>query len=78
MSSSKLTMRILTALTQVRLVVEGGIHGKVPFVIAVQTSEEEHHPWFVCLDPLPGFTKKALAQSAEKALNPGASVVSDG
>ena len=65
----------------------GGVHpgkagrgaaGKVPFVIAVQTSEEEHRPWYVRLDPLPGFTKKALVQWAESALAPDTLMVSDG
>ncbi len=55
-----------------------GAHGKVPFVIAVQTSEEEHRPWYVRLDPVSGFTKKALIQWAEKALDPDALLVSDG
>ena len=55
-----------------------GAAGKVPFVIAVQTSEEAHRPWYVRLDPLPGFTKKALVQWAESALAPDALIVSDG
>ena len=55
-----------------------GAAGKVPFVIAVQTSEEEHRPWYVRLDPLPGFTKKALVQWAEGALAPETLLVSDG
>ncbi len=55
-----------------------GAEGKVPFVIAVQTSEEKHQPWYVRLDPLPGFTKKALAQWAQQALAPDALMVSDG
>jgi len=55
-----------------------GAAGKVPFVIGVQTSAEEHRPWYVRLDPLPGFTKKALVQWAESALAPDALMVSDG
>lgn len=55
-----------------------GAEGKVPFVIAVQTSEEEQHPWYVRLDPVPGFTRKALVQWAEQALAPDALLVSDG
>lgn len=55
-----------------------GAEGKVPFVIAVQTSEDEHRPWYVRLDPLPGFSKKALVQWAETALAPDALMVSDG
>ena len=41
-------------------IVGRGAEGKVPFVIAVQTTAEEHHPCCVRLDPVPGFTKKAL------------------
>jgi ribosomal protein L37AE/L43A len=55
-----------------------GAEGKVPFVIAVQTTEEEHRPWSVRLDPLPGFTKNALVQWAQAALAPDALMVSDG
>lgn len=55
-----------------------GAEGKVPFVIAVQTSEEEHRPWYVRLDPVPGFTKKALVAWAEQALAPDALLISDG
>ncbi len=55
-----------------------GAEGKVPFVIAVQTSEDEHRPWYVRLDPLSGFTKKALVQWAETTLAPDALMVSDG
>jgi hypothetical protein len=65
----------------------GGVHpgkvgrgaaGKIPFVIAVQTSKDEHRPWYVRLDPLPGFTKNALTQWAETALDPDALLISDG
>ena len=31
-----------------------GAEGKVPFVIAVETHEEDHRPWYVRLDRLPG------------------------
>lgn len=55
-----------------------GAEGKVPFVIAVQTHEEERRPWYVRLDPLPGFTKNALAQWAQKAMAPDTLMVSDG
>jgi len=34
----------------------------VPFVIAVQTTTEQSRPWYVRLDPEPGFTKKALVE----------------
>ena len=44
-------------------IVGRGAEGKVPFVIAVQTTEDEWRPWYVRLDPLAGFTKKALVQS---------------
>jgi ribosomal protein L37AE/L43A len=65
----------------------GGVHsgmvgrgaaGKVPFVIAVQTKEDEFRPRYVRLDPLPGFTKKVLVQWAEEALAPDALMVPDG
>jgi ribosomal protein L37AE/L43A len=59
-------------------IVGRGAEGKVPFVIAVQTTEEEHHPCCVRLDPVPGFTKKALVRWAEEALAPNALMVSDG
>jgi hypothetical protein len=55
-----------------------GAEGKVPFVIAVQTSEEEHRPWYVRLDPLPGFSKKAPVEWAHNALSPDTLMVSDG
>jgi len=55
-----------------------GAEGKVPFVIAVETSENEHRPWYVRLDPVPGFTKKALVQWAQNALAPTTLIVSDG
>lgn len=59
-------------------IVGRGAEGKVPFVIAVQTTEDEQRPWYVRLDPLPGFTKRALVQWAEEALAPDALMVSDG
>ena len=59
-------------------IVGRGAEGKVPFVIAVQTTEDEWRPWYVRLDPLPGFTKKALVQWAQEALAPDALMVSDG
>ena len=55
-----------------------GAAGKVQFVIAVQTSEEEHRPWYVRLDPLPSFSKKALVEWAQNALSPDTLMVSDG
>ncbi len=59
-------------------IVGRGAEGKVPFVIAVQTTEDEWRHWYVRLDPLPGFTKKALVQWAREALAPDALMVSDG
>jgi transposase-like protein len=55
-----------------------GAHGKVPFVIAVETTTEESRPWYVRLDPVPGFTKKALVEWADRVLAPDALIVSDG
>jgi transposase-like protein len=54
-----------------------GVEDKVPFVIAVETHEEEPRPWYVRLDPLSGFTKKALLQWTQQALAPQALIVSD-
>ncbi len=55
-----------------------GVAGKVPMVIGVETHVDEEageaHPWFVRLDPLPGFQKKALVEWAEKALSPEMSI----
>lgn len=59
-------------------IVGRGAEGKVPFVIAVQTTENEQRPWYVRLDPLPGFTKKALVHWAQQALAPDTLMVSDG
>ena len=81
------TDRVLRERVEVDDAYLGGVHpgkvgrgaaGKVPFVIAVQTSKDEHRPWYVRLDPLPGFTKEALTQWAEAALAPDALLVSDG
>jgi len=55
-----------------------GAAGKVPIVVAVQTAEEEHRPWYVRMEPLPGFTKQALVEWAHKALAPDSLLVSDG
>jgi hypothetical protein len=54
-----------------------GAHGKVPFVIAVQTTTEESKPRYVRLDPVPGFTKNA-PEWADRVLAPDALLVSDG
>ncbi len=59
-----------------------GAADKVPMVIGVETHVDEEtgeaHPWFVRLDPLPGFKKKVLVEWAEKALDPECLLVSDG
>ncbi len=59
-----------------------GAGGKAPFVIAVETKVDEEtgdtHPWYVRLDALSGFTRKALVEWAERALDPQTLLVSDG
>ncbi len=79
--------RVLKGRVEVDDAYLGGVHpgkvgrgaaGKVPFVIAVQTNDDEHRPGYVRLEPLPGFTKKALVQWAETALDPEPLLVSDG
>lgn len=59
-----------------------GAVGKVPLVIGVQTRVAEEDgaicPQYVRLDPLPGFTKKALASWSERVLAPETLFVSDG
>lgn len=52
-----------------------GEHGEVLFVIAVQTNTEETRPWYVRPDPVPGFTKKALVEWANRVLAPEALIV---
>lgn len=54
-----------------------GSENKVPFVIALQTSDEGHL-LYVVIEPLPGFTKTALADWAQRHLHPGTDVHSDG
>ena len=63
---------------RVTSVVRRGAYGKVPFVIAVQTTTAQSRPWYVGLDPVPGFTKKALTEWADRVLAPGALLVADG
>jgi ribosomal protein L37AE/L43A len=53
-----------------------GSENKVPFVVAVQTTEEGH-PVFVCMKRLP-FTKEAITRWANRTLAASAHVVSDG
>lgn len=54
-----------------------GSENKVPFVIALQTSDDGH-PLYVVIEPLPGFTKVALADWAQRHLHPGTDIHSDG
>jgi Zn ribbon nucleic-acid-binding protein len=54
-----------------------GSPNKVPFVAAVQLNQEGH-PIYVKLTPVPGFTTEALAQWADRTLMPGCEVLSDG
>ncbi|MCU0835538.1 MAG: transposase [Chromatiaceae bacterium] len=44
-------------------------------MIAVQTTTEETRPWYVRPDPVPGFTKKALVEWANRVLAPEALIV---
>lgn len=53
-----------------------GSENKIPFVVAVQTSDEGH-PLYVRMDRLP-FTKEAINRWANQALAASARVVSDG
>jgi transposase-like protein len=53
-----------------------GSENKVPFLIAVQTTEEGK-PLYVRLDPLP-FTREAIGAWAKKALDPTCRVLTDG
>jgi len=54
-----------------------GSENKRPFVAAVATNDEGH-PTYVALDPVPTFSKKALADWASKRLAPQTDVFSDG
>lgn len=54
-----------------------GSTNKIPFVAAIQTSEEGH-PLYVRLNRLAGFTKEAIDAWANQALAPTAQVFSDG
>lgn len=54
-----------------------GSENKVPFVIAVETSDEGH-PQQVVITPLSGFTRVALAEWAQRHLRPETDVYSDG
>lgn len=54
-----------------------GSENKRPFVIGVST-DEAGHPQHAVIDPVPGFTKTALADWAKRRLHPGTDVYSDG
>ena len=50
---------------------------KVSFVAAVSL-DAQHHPRYVKLTPVPGFTPAAIAEWAKGHLRPGCLVISDG
>lgn len=54
-----------------------GSENKVPFVVAVQTSDDGHHPIYVSLVRLP-FTSKAIERWARQTISASAHIVSDG
>lgn len=54
-----------------------GSENKVPFVAAISLSAEGH-PLYVKMAPVPGFTRKAIANWANDDLSPGCVVLSDG
>jgi len=54
-----------------------GSENKMPFVAAVST-DAEGHPIYAKMTPVPGFTRKAIAEWASDTLRPGCVVVSDG
>lgn len=54
-----------------------GSENKVPFVAAVSL-DNEGHPLRVKLTPVPGFTRKAIADWAKTHLRPDCAVLSDG
>ena len=54
-----------------------GSENKVPFVAAVAVNAEGH-PIYVKMAPVPGFTRKAIADWAKADLSPGCLVISDG
>jgi hypothetical protein len=54
-----------------------GSENKVPLVAAVSVTAEGH-PQYVKLAPVPGFTRKAIADWARADLSPGCGVRSDG
>lgn len=54
-----------------------GSENKRPFVIAVETGDDGR-PRFAVIDPVPAFSKAALAQWSARRLQPGSDVYSDG
>lgn len=54
-----------------------GSENKVPFVAAVSLNAQGH-PAYAKMVPVPGFTRKAIAEWAGDSLSPGCVVVSDG
>lgn len=54
-----------------------GSENKVPFIAAVSV-DDDGHPRYAKMTPVPGFTRKALAAWAAGALHPGCHVISDG
>ncbi len=54
-----------------------GSENKVPFVAAVSLNAEGH-PVYAKMVPVPGFTRKAIADWAGATLSPGCQVISDG
>ena len=54
-----------------------GSENKVPFIAAVSLTAEGH-PLYLKMAPVPGFTRKAIADWASTDLSPGCRVISDG
>ena len=54
-----------------------GSENKRPFVIAVATDAVDR-PGYAVIEPISGFTKAAITEWAERRLQPGAAVYSDG
>jgi hypothetical protein len=54
-----------------------GSENKVPVVAAVSLNAEGH-PVYIKMAPVPGFTRKAIADWANSDLSPGCLVISDG
>jgi hypothetical protein len=54
-----------------------GSENKVPFVVAVQTSDDGHHPIYVSLARIP-FTSEAIERWVRQTISASAHIVSDG